>query len=210
MNRIEITSYSALLIIYAFFCYLMTEITMQYIPIDTDVAFLRIKQEYIIMKHYSAAFFTHVFTSIFVLIAGFTQFSRYIRTRHYWIHKYSGRLYVYVTLFLAAPSGLIIGIYANGGLPSRIAFCLLGILWFSFTLIAMLRLKQKQIVKHQQWMLRSFALAMSAITLRAWKYIIVAMFQPPPMDVYRIVAWLGWVLNLVLVEIYIHSYFSNK
>jgi hypothetical protein len=74
----------------------------------------------------------------------------------------------------------------------------------------MLRLKQKQIIKHQQWMLRSFALAMSAITLRAWKYIIVAMFQPPPMDVYRIVAWLGWVLNLVLVEIYIHSYFSNK
>ncbi|MEM9981103.1 MAG: hypothetical protein AAF734_01325 [Bacteroidota bacterium] len=40
-------------------------------------------------------------------------------------------------------------------------------------------------------------------TLRAWKYLIVWFFQPRPMDVYRIVAWLGWVLNLVLVELYI-------
>jgi short subunit fatty acids transporter len=25
----------------------------------------------------------------------------------------------------------------------------------------------------------------------------------PPMDVYRIVAWLGWGLNLIIAEIYI-------
>lgn len=204
MRTLKITSYIILIIVYAFFCYLMAEITLQYIPINTDVAFLRIKQEYVVMTHYTIAFFIHVFTSIFVLIAGFTQFSKTIRRKHFWIHKYSGWLYVVATLFLAAPSGLIIGMYANGGFWSRVGFCLLGVLWFVFTLVAMWRLKQKNIVAHQQWMLRSFALAMSAITLRAWKYIIVAIFHPPPMDVYRVVAWLGWVLNLVVVEIYIY------
>lgn len=204
MKLLKITSYFLLITFYAFFCYLMAEITMQYIPINTDVAFLRIKQEYVVRTHYSVAFFIHVFTSVFVLIAGFTQFSKYIRRHYFQIHKYSGWLYVIATLLFAAPSGLIIGIYANGGFWSRIGFCLLAVLWFVFTLVAMLRLKQKNIVAHQQWMLRSFALAMSAITLRAWKYIIVALFHPPPMDVYRVVAWLGWVLNLVIVEIYIY------
>ena len=58
-------------------------------------------------------------------------------------------------------------------------------------------------------MLRSFALALSAITLRAWKYVLVALFHPHPMDVYRWVAWLGWVLNLAVVEIFIY-YQSRK
>lgn len=194
--------YFLLFLIYTFFCILMAEISLQYLPINTDVAFLRIKQDYIGLTHYRIAFFIHVFSSIFVLLAAFTQFSKRIRIKNYWLHKYSGWLYVLVTLIFAAPSGLIIGIYANGGFSSQLGFCLLAILWFSFTLIAMWQLKQKKIIPHQKWMLRSFALALSAITLRAWKYILVALFHPRPMDVYQIVAWLAWVLNLVLLELY--------
>lgn len=202
--------YYILLLVYTFFCWKLTEITFQYIPINTDVAFLSIKQDYIHLLHYRLAFFVHVFSAIFVLFAGFTQFSKNIRKKRFWIHKYSGWLYVFVTIFLAAPSGFIIGIYANGGFWSQIAFCLLAVLWFGFTIISMLKLKQKNIIAHQHWMLRSFALAISAITLRAWKYILVAIFHPPPMDVYRIVAWLGWALNLVIVEIYIYNRWNRK
>lgn len=180
----------------------MAKITLQYIPINTDIAFLRIKQDYVGLLYYRLAFFIHVFSSIFVLIAGFTQFSNKIRIQKYWLHKYSGWLYVLITLALAAPSGFMIGIYANGGFWSQFAFCLLAVLWFSFTLIAMWQLKQKNIIAHQKWMLRSFALALSAITLRVWKYVLVAIFQPRPMDLYQVVAWLGWVLNLVLLELY--------
>jgi hypothetical protein len=49
-------------------------------------------------------------------------------------------------------------------------------------------------------MLRSYALTLSAVTLRLWKWGIVAVFAPPPMDTYRLVAWLGWLGNLLLVE----------
>lgn len=121
-----------------------------------------------------------------------------------------GRLYVFVTLFLAGPSGLILGIYANGGISSKIAFCLLAILWIIFTGIALKKIMLGDIVSHRNWMLRSFALAFSAITLRAWKYIIVLTLHPPPMDVYRIVAWLGWTLNLVIVEWIIFKLNNNE
>ncbi|MEM1119988.1 MAG: DUF2306 domain-containing protein [Bacteroidota bacterium] len=194
-----------LLLFYVWFTYLMLGITLQYLPINLDVAFLRIKQDVIHLLHYQTAFFTHVFSSIFVLIAGFTQFSKTIRTNYYAVHKWSGWLYVICTVLLAAPSGFLIGWYANGGWFSQLAFCLLAILWFVFTIIAVIKAVQKDIRGHQNWMLRSFALAMSAITLRAWKYVLVGLFHPRPMDVYRWVAWLSWVVNLVIIEIYIYK-----
>ena len=193
----------SILLFYAFFCWLMLGITLQYIPLNSDVAFLRIKQDYIGMIHYKVAFFTHVYSSILVLLAGFTQFSKWIRREYHWLHKWSGWLYVGITVFVAAPSGFVIGVYANGGLPSQIAFCLLAVFWFGFTVMAMVKLFQKKIIEHQYWMWRSFALAMSAITLRAWKYILVALFQPKPMDLYMIVAWLGWVGNWIIIEMVI-------
>lgn len=193
------------LIGYAWLTWLMVDITLQYIPINLDVAFLSIKQDSIHLPHYKIAFFIHVFSALFVLLAGFTQFSSTIRKNQYWLHKWSGWLYVGLTLFLAAPSGLIIGFYANGGWSSQLAFCLLAILWFIFTFIAVMKAIKKDITAHRNWMIRSFALALSALTLRAWKYVIVLAFQPRPMDTYRIVAWLGWVLNLVIAEIIIYK-----
>ncbi|WP_271769984.1 DUF2306 domain-containing protein [Aquimarina algiphila] len=181
----------------------MLQITLQYFPINFDVAFLRIKQQYIHLTHYKIAFYIHVTFSIFSLFAGFTQFSKKIRTKLPKIHKSIGWIYLVSVLIFAAPSGLILGYYANGGFWSQLAFCILAIGWFWFSLQAFLSIKQKNYRKHQIFMIRSFALTLSAITLRSWKYIIVLAFQPRPMDVYQIVAWLGWVLNLLVAEIII-------
>lgn len=192
-----------LLCAYTYFLWLMFRITLQYFPVHDDVAFLAIKQDYIDLWHYKLAFFIHVFSAIFVLLAGYTQFSGSLRRKFPQVHRRLGWFYVIVTLFFAGPSGLIIGIYANGGTSSQIAFCLLAFLWMLFTLMAVIQAIRKKMISHRAWMIRSFALALSAITLRAWKYILVALFHPKPIDVYQIVAWLGWTLNLVVAEIII-------
>lgn len=198
-----------LLIIYAFFCILMFEITLQYFPINFDVAFLRIKQQYIHFTHYKLAFYTHVTFSVFSLFAGFTQFSKQIRIKYSKVHRVLGWVYLSSILLFAAPSGLIIGYYANGGFWSQLAFCLLAIGWFYFSFQALIAIKQRDYKKHQIFMIRSFALTLSAITLRLWKYLIVLVFQPRPMDVYQVVAWLGWVLNLLIAEIIILKYIKK-
>lgn len=56
---------------YFYFSFLLLLITLQYIPYNTDVAFLRIKQDEIALDYYKVAFFTHVYTSIFLMILGF-------------------------------------------------------------------------------------------------------------------------------------------
>jgi hypothetical protein len=92
------------------------------------------------------------------------------------------------------------GFYANGGLSSRTAFVMLALLWIFFTAMALYKAKQKDFRAHRHYMIRSFALTLSAITLRAWKYAITNSFELPPMDVYRSVAWLGWLPNLIFAE----------
>ncbi len=194
-----------LLAIYLGFCVLMLQIVLQYIPFGSDTAFLGIKQDYVNIPWYLPVFYVHVFTAILALPAGFTQFSKYLQKHHKSFHRTNGKVYVAAVLFLGAPSGFLIGLYANGGWSSQIAFCLLGVLWFYFTLTAYQKARKGNFVAHKIWMYRSFALTLSAITLRAWKYALIAAFHPRPMDVYRIVAWLGWVLNLIIVEIIIYK-----
>ncbi|MCB0634069.1 MAG: DUF2306 domain-containing protein [Saprospiraceae bacterium] len=198
------------LLLYTWFCYLMLNITLQYIPYDTDVAFLRIKQDEIVLPYYRIAFFTHVYLSILVLPAGFIQFSSFVLRKYPRFHRLNGWIYLITILGFSAPSGLIMGFHANGGWSSQLAFCLLALLWMLFTALAGYYAIKKRFILHRQMMYRSFALTLSAITLRAWKYIIVALFHPRPMDVYRIVAWLGWVLNLIIAEWIIRYYLKKR
>lgn len=200
----------SLILIYLFFSYLLAKITLQYIPYNTDVAFLRIKQDVIDIPFYKIAFFTHVYTAMLVLPAGLTQFSTFIRKHFPIVHKYTGWVYAVTVILLAGPGGFYMGLYANGGLISQVSFCLLAVLWIGFTAAAVIKAGQHDIKAHRAFLIRSFALTLSAITLRAWKYVIVLFFEPRPMDVYQVVAWLGWIPNLIIAELIIRKIVKLK
>lgn len=211
VNFFPAGGYSALLLIaYAFFCVLMVRISWQYRTLDPDVAFLRIKQDYTPYFTYRLAFFVHAFSAILALPAGFTQFSNQLRRRIPGLHRRAGQVYVWVILLLAGPSGLVLAVVANGGWTSRLGFLLLSFGWWITTWLAWRYGLKRNWRLHRDWMIRSFALTLSAITLRAWKFGLVALFAPPPMDVYRWVAWLGWVVNALVAEGLIFWFFYRS
>ncbi|MBC6993716.1 DUF2306 domain-containing protein [Lewinella lacunae] len=181
----------------------MVLITWQYVPVNFAVAFLRLKQAEIALPYYRWAFFGHVYTSIFVLLLGGLQFIPALRRRWAVGHRWLGKAYVALVLLVAAPGGLVMGVHANGGWSAQLSFCLQAILWFVFTWRAFALARQRNWTEHRAFMLRSFALTLSAVSLRLWKWGIVFLFAPPPMDTYRLVAWLGWLGNLALVEGYL-------
>ncbi|HYJ89746.1 MAG TPA: DUF2306 domain-containing protein [Pyrinomonadaceae bacterium] len=202
--------YVLVLVTLAFFTFLMARITVAYIPYNTDVGFLRIKQDYIDIDHWRIAFFVHVYASLWVLIAGFTQFSEHIRDYYPRVHRAFGYIYVTDVLLITGPAGLLMGVYANGGLPSKISFVTLAIGWITFTAIAFVKAKNGDFVAHRNFMIRSYALTLSAVTLRAWKWGITNSVELHPMDVYRMVAWLGWVPNIIAAELLIRKYYLKK
>ena len=191
---------SFLIGIFLYFFWLMLKLTSEYFSLKPDISFLMIKQtEVTEHPEYLYFFYTHVFTSILVLTFGFIAILR----RNFGIknlHKISGKIYVFLILLLAAPSGIYMGFLANGGALAKLSFILLGIAWFSSTFLAFKFALKGKFIEHKKWMWRSFALTLSAITLRMWKVIIIQYVDIAPMDLYNIIAWLGWIPNILIVE----------
>lgn len=195
-----------LILIFGYFFWLMLRLTLEYIPAQSDVSFLMIKQtEVNTHTEYLYFFYAHVYTSIFVLFSGFIAVFVKPKAAFRNLHRFFGKIYVILLLLIAAPSGIYMGFYANGGILAKISFVILGILWWFTTYKAYLEIRKKNVLNHKKWMYRSYALAVSAITLRLWKVVLVYFFQPNPMDVYEVIAWLGWVPNLILTEILIKT-----
>jgi uncharacterized membrane protein len=179
---------------------LMLQMIISYYPLNDQAGFLKFKQEYIGNEFWKTCFYIHVFTSLLALLAGFTQFSNHILTRHRNVHRLMGRVYAFNILFINFPAALVMGVFANGGIAGKTAFLLLDSLWFGFTLIAVLAIRNGDIRRHREFMIRSFALTLSAISLRTWKMVLTNTTDLDYGTIYIIDAWLGFLPNLLLAE----------
>ncbi|MDB5279212.1 MAG: hypothetical protein JWR61_4167 [Ferruginibacter sp.] len=198
------------MIVLAVFSWLMLKIVLQYTSLDINAAFLQLKQAYILIDVWRVSFYIHVFSSMFALMAGFSQFSTKLLATKPRLHRRFGYAYVINILFVTGPAGLIMSFYANGGIYSRIAFVSLSVLWMIFTSLAVFKAFKKDFTAHRAFMIRSYALTLSAISLRIWKVILADFTNLGPMDRYRIIAWLGWVLNLLIAEWILMKYVIKR
>ena len=180
--------------------FLMLKGIIRYYPMQDNIGFLQFKQDYIHILPWKVAFYTHVFTIIFALLAGFTQFSALILKDHTNIHRLVGKIYIYDVLLINVPAAMIMAIYANGLLPTKTAFVILDCLWFWFTYKAVVEIKKGNVAAHKRFMIRSYALTLSAVSLRAWKIIILSFVDIDPLHLYMINAWMGFVPNLLFAE----------
>jgi uncharacterized membrane protein len=188
----------------------MLRMLLDYAALRDDVDFLRFKPAYVGYWWWKTAFYVHVFSAIAALAAGFTQFSRLILREHRSWHRIMGRIYVYDILLINFPAGMVLAVCANGLLPGRVAFVLLDCLWFTFTLIAVAAASKNQIAMHREFMIRSYALTFSAITLRSWKIILSRALHTDPVHLYMMEAWMGFVPNLLVAEWWIRSRIRHR
>ena len=194
-----------LVIALAFFSYLMLRLSLPYTAMRNDVDFLQTKQNIYHIDYWRRSFYVHVFTSIFVLIAGLTQFSTYLQKKQKRVHRLMGYLYVLLVVFITGPAAFMMGWHANGGLPARTSFTFLAFLWVVFTIFAWWYATKKRFLQHRAFMIRSYALTLSAITLRIYTFTF-AWFNvhAHPVEIYITTAWLSWVPNLLIAEMIIN------
>lgn len=191
--------------------YLMVKLSLPYTTFKPGVDFLITKQKTYHITYWKAAFYLHVFFSVFALIAGLTQFNKYFLFKKPILHRTMGLLYWIVVLCIAAPTGFIMGIHANGGLPAKSSFVLLSLLWFLFTLISIVQANKKNFNSHAEWMLRSYSLTLSAITLRFYALLFdVFHIHVKPQEVYITIAWLSWIPNLLIAELLIKTGYITR
>jgi uncharacterized membrane protein len=182
----------------------MLKLSLPYIAMKPGVDFLSSKQLIYHVDSWRISFYLHVFVSILVLVSGFTQFSKYIRINYPKIHRWFGMVHFAILLGFSAPSALVMSFYANGGTWSKCSFILLSLLWIFTTIMSLFFLRKGNYQQHSNWMVRSYALTLSAISLRLYVWLLdIFKIDIHPIHAYILVSWSSWVLNLLIAELVI-------
>ncbi|UKN03875.1 DUF2306 domain-containing protein [Paracrocinitomix mangrovi] len=189
-------------------------ITAKYLTFQPDLNFLLVKQDLIFDTVWRPTFYLHVTSGMIVILIGPFQFLKAFRNKQMKLHRLIGKIYAYGILIIAAPTGLIMAYYAEGGILSTYAFIIMSVLWFFTTLMAVITVKKKDLIGHQKWMYRSYALSFAAVTLR----LLVPLMSEPFVGYYLgssheeqtyiitvATAWLSWIINLIVAEILIRK-----
>lgn len=146
--------------------------------------------------------YPHAFFGMIALAIGPFQFLRSLLRRRRVLHRTLGKIYV-LTGLLTGAFGLYMAFYSFGGWITHLGFgCMAAAMLFT-TATAYRKIRAGEIAAHRAWMIRSYALLFSAVTLRIWLPILVGAYEGAFLPAYQWVSWLSWVPNLLWAEWYV-------
>jgi uncharacterized membrane protein len=149
---------------------------------------------------YRGVFYTHITFGGVALLIGWMQFSKKIRARRLGLHRTIGKMYM-VAVALSGAAGVIVSLFADGGLTSTLGFGLLALLWLFTDLQGYRAIRRLEIGKHRAWMIRNYALCFAAVTLRVYLPLATRVLHWDFVESYQVISWLCWVPNLVVAEV---------
>lgn len=108
--------------------------------------------------------FPHILFGLTALLAGPFQFSSRLRRSSLQLHRVLGRIYV-CSVFISAAFAL----YMSFARQDMVWTWVHALVWAGCTVAALLLARNRQIVQHRQWMIRSYAVTFSFILVRILK-----------------------------------------
>lgn len=185
---------------------LVTGLVGRYLTLNPEVYF---DAQRAIYEAHPIALFCHVLGGMVALLLGPFQFMAGLRARFPRAHRVTGRLYA-ASSVTSSIAGLTMATRAFGGFPAGLGFGMLAVLWLLTIVMAVARARQRNFTAHREWVIRSFALTLAAVTLRIYLPAHGILDGTGVIDLdfiqmYRAVAWLCWVPNLIVAEWYINA-----
>ncbi|NQZ78759.1 MAG: DUF2306 domain-containing protein [Ekhidna sp.] len=148
---------------------------------------------------YVWVFKSHIGSGMIAILVGAINFFQFKKPAKINLHKVLGSIYI-VSIFASSFLGLVAAQFATGGMVTRLGFSCLALIWFYTTLQAYLKVKSGNIVDHKIWMYRSYAVTMSAFSLRL--FLLISLFNLAPfIEVYQFASWACWICNLLICEL---------
>lgn len=187
-----------------FFSLLLIYNTIPYFSFSKQFSFIEERAVLFLKPLYSISFYVHIFAGMFCIGSALLQFSQAILKKRKAIHIWSGRIYVFVVLLLGAPTGMYMSFFAKGTGAEKGLFMFMAISWFFFTLKGFTTILQKNVLAHKNWMIRSYAMALTAVTFRVY-YLILYLLDVELTRNYEISLWISVVGNLLIAELVIFS-----
>ncbi|MCR8642871.1 DUF2306 domain-containing protein [Paenibacillus sp. N1-5-1-14] len=148
--------------------------------------------------------YAHIITAVVAIVIGpFQIFRKQKSPASQKMHRQLGMLYV-VCIGISGIVSVYLSLYASGGPIARTGFFALDLFWMYSTYMAVHTIMKHDVRAHRKWILRSYALTFAAVTLRVYMVPLV-MLTGQFETAYQIVAWLCWVPNLILIELFLRK-----
>jgi len=116
-------------------------------------------------------------------------------------HRALGRGYVVAAVLTSVLSVPVVAAF-DVAPAAKAAFLLEAVLWLATTTTAFAYIRVGHIERHREWMMRSFAFAAFFVTFSVWDPALAALPLPPD-TAFAGAVLLGWLVNLVVAEIWI-------
>lgn len=183
--------------------------TIPYFTFNYNMPFLAERAVLVEKTVWRVCFYTHITAGALCIVSALIQFSSWILKRRKKIHIMSGKIYVFVVLLIGAPSGLYMTFFAKGGYAERGAFLAMAIFWFFTTYKGFVTAaRDKNFVAHKYWMIRSYAMALTAVTFRIY-HIVFHLLGMDGFNNYSISLWISILGNALLAELIIFGQSRN-
>jgi len=152
------------------------------------------------------SFFVHMISGALFWLLALFQFFSFYSPRTEKIHPYTGRLAASF-LLLCAISGSYSSLSGLGNFVFKIGLLFAFFIWLVAIMMAIIRIRQKNVSAHVDWMIRVMSISLSIISFRFFNIIFRLMFDLEYEDSF-ILAGTGFFVNLVLAEVFI--FIKNK
>ncbi|MFD0695462.1 DUF2306 domain-containing protein [Paenibacillus sp. GCM10027628] len=114
----------------------------------------------------------HVAFACIAMAAGLLNFSKRIFEKSRKFHRINGYVYLVSVLLVVITSGYMAP-YATGGKISSMGFNVLNIIWLLITIMALVQIKKKRMIRHRNWMIRSYAFCFTNMSI----HLITSLFH---------------------------------
>jgi uncharacterized membrane protein len=126
-----------------------------------------------------------------------------LRRRYPHAHRWIGRCYVLCCL-IAGVAAYPVAFGTLAGPVAAWGFACMASAWLATTLLAFVAIRRGRVAEHRRWMVLSFALTLSAVTLRV-SLLVPFFFWLEVMPIYRVTAWTSWIGNLLIALLWLRN-----
>ncbi|WP_329060355.1 DUF2306 domain-containing protein [Amycolatopsis sp. NBC_01480] len=134
----------------------------------------------------------------------------WLRRAHPAVHRVSGTVYVFAGALPTAVLAVVLtslekGWAADFGTVAHAS------LWFTTSLVGYRMARRRRWIEHQRWMLYSVALLLGIIWGRGTvDFYTLTPFKFDVHYIFEIARWAGWMVNLIIVQIYVELRLQPK
>ncbi|NRB51467.1 MAG: DUF2306 domain-containing protein [Saprospiraceae bacterium] len=150
--------------------------------------------------------FIHVVAGLLATLIGWYQFLPSFRMKSIEVHRVVGKIYTYC-IVIAALTAIYLALVSPGmNILGKLSFVVVPIIWLSTITLAYVSIMKKNVIQHQEWMLRNYV-----VTFFFTIFVIFTKYLPSEVmgvtynEALLFHTWMSWSLPLFFTELIIQG-----